>query len=116
MIVQRKEWVGVDAGVGTAQGSRWTAKIDQSQRSEWIGADDERSVLDAQYEVGTMTWTGGKSHQELGPVILTSSSVSRWNGQNISSSSRSKDLAASKSRLNAMELGGSTTNSFGVRT
>jgi hypothetical protein len=48
--------------------------------------------------------------------LLTSSSVSRWNGQNISSSSMSKDRAASKSRLNASIVGGSTLNSFGVRT
>ena len=47
---------------------------------------------------------------------LTSSSVSRWNGQNISSSSMSNERAASKSRLKAMDVGGSTLNSLGVRT
>jgi hypothetical protein len=45
-----------------------------------------------------------------------SSSVSRWNGQNISSSSMSNERAASKSRLYAMRVGGSTLNSLGVRT
>jgi len=45
-----------------------------------------------------------------------SSSVSRWKGQNISSSSKSNDLAASKSLRNAVIFGASTTNSLGVRT
>jgi len=49
-------------------------------------------------------------------IDCKSSSVSRWKGQNISSSSMSNDLAASKSRLYAMSVGGSTLNSLGVRT
>ena len=81
--------------------SHLTATNDQSQKSEWTATV---------HRVSAPVQAGVDDEQ------LTSSSVRRWKGQNISSSSMSKDLAASKSRLYAMRVGGSTLNSLGVRT
>jgi hypothetical protein len=106
---QKTELAAIGAGEETARASRSTVTSGRSQRSGWIEAVQRVSAC----------WGGCDDMlrwQISSAEILTSSSVSRWNGQNISSSSISKDLAASKSRLNASMVGGSTLNSFGVRT
>lgn len=104
---QRRELAAVGAGEATARANRSIVRSGLSRRSGWIATVHRVS---APAWADSMTWTGGKLCR------LTSSSVSRWKGQNISSSSMSNDLAASKSRLYAMRVGGSTLNSLGVRT
>ena len=102
---QKRGLAAAGAGEATARASRSTARSGLSRKSGWIATV---------HRVSAPAWadsmTGGKYWR------LTSSSVSRWKGQNISSSSMSNDLADSKSRLYAMRVGGSTLNSLGVRT
>jgi hypothetical protein len=106
---RKTELAAIGAGEETVLAIRSTVMNGRSQRNGWIEAVHRVSAC-----------RGGCDDIDRWQIswarILTSSSVSRWKGQNISSSSISKDLAASKSRLNASMVGGSTLNSFGVRT
>lgn len=104
---QTRGWAAAGAGAATVRANHSIATSGLSRTSGWIATVHRVS---APVQAESTTWAGGKYWR------LTSSSVSRWKGQNISSSSMSNERAASKSRLYAMRVGGSTLNSLGVRT